>query len=185
MEPIFFSNTAEFRKWLDEHHQAATEVVVGYYKIKTGKPSMNWSDSVDEALCYGWIDGVRRSIDEQSYCNRFTPRRPRSNWSRVNIEKVERLIQQGRMQPPGLAVYHNRTETRSEIYSYENQPEKLPDELENIFKQHPQAWEFFNAQAPSYRKTKIYWVMSAKQQTTQQVRLAKLIAASEKGTRLF
>jgi uncharacterized protein YdeI (YjbR/CyaY-like superfamily) len=185
MDPIFFSNTAEFRKWLEENHQSAREVLVGYYKVKTGFPSMNWSDSVDEALCFGWIDGVRRTIDDQRYYNRFTPRRPRSNWSRVNIEKVEKLIAQGRMHPAGLKAYNNRTQSRSEIYSYENQPEKLSDELEAIFQQHPQAWEFFLSQAPSYKKTRIYWVISAKQKATQESRLAKLIAASEKATRLF
>ncbi|MGE5449436.1 MAG: YdeI/OmpD-associated family protein [Bacteroidales bacterium] len=185
MDPIFFSNTAEFRKWLEENHQSASEVLIGYYKVKTGKPSMNWSDSVDEALCYGWIDGVRRSIDEQSYYNRFTPRRSKSNWSRVNIEKVERLIAQGRMQPAGLAAFEKRAQARSEIYSYENPPDQLSGELEAIFKQHPQAWEFFLSQAPSYKKTRIYWVMSAKQKTTQLSRLTKLIAASENATRLF
>lgn len=185
MNPIFFRNTAEFRKWLEENHQSATEVLVGYYKVKTGKPSMNWSDSVDEALCYGWIDGVRRSIDEESYCNRFTPRRSKSNWSRVNIDKVEKLITQGRMQPAGIAAYQNRTQARSEIYSYENQPDKLSDELELVFRQHPVAWDFFSNQAPSYKKTRIYWVMSAKQPSTQKSRLAKLIHASENATRLF
>lgn len=185
MAPTFFSNTAEFRKWLEENHQAASEILVGYYKVKTGKPSMTWSDSLDEALCFGWIDGVRRSIDEQSYYNRFTPRRPKSNWSRINIEKVERLILQGRMQPSGLAAYNNRTPASAEIYSYENQPEKLSEDLEVVFRQYTKAWEFFSKQAPSYKKTRIYWIMSAKQQATQKSRLAKLIHASENATRLF
>jgi uncharacterized protein YdeI (YjbR/CyaY-like superfamily) len=185
MEPIFFSNTSEFRKWLEENHQTSTEVLVGYYKVKTGKSSMNWSDSVDEALCFGWIDGIRRSIDEESYCNRFTPRKPKSNWSKVNIDKVERLIKEGKMQPAGIAAFKKRTDARSEIYSYENQPEKLGEALEIQFRQHPQAWEFFTTQARSYQKTKIYWVMSAKQESTQQSRLAKLIQASENGTRIF
>ena len=184
MTPIFFSNTAEFKNWLEQNHQTATEVLVGYYKVKTGKPSMNWSDSVDEALCYGWIDGVRRTIDEQSYYNRFTPRRPKSNWSRVNIEKVERLIAQKRMQPAGLAAYEKRTQARSEIYSYENQPDKLSEELEAIFRKHAQAWDFFTTQPPSYKKTMIYWIMSAKQITTQKTRLFKLIEASAAATRL-
>lgn len=185
MAPIFFPNTDEFRKWLEENHQSASEVLVGYYKVKTGKPSMNWSDSVDEALCFGWIDGIRRSIDENSYYNRFTPRRPRSNWSRVNIEKVEKLIQQGKMHPAGLAAYNKRTDLKTETYSYENLPEKLSDELEAVFRQHPKAWDFFLSQAPSYKKTKIYWVMSAKQPATQEARLAKLIHASEQETRFL
>jgi uncharacterized protein YdeI (YjbR/CyaY-like superfamily) len=185
MSPIFFADTKEFRTWLEENHQTANEVVVGYYKVKTGKPSMNWSDSVDEALCYGWIDGIRRSIDEQSYCNRFTPRRPRSNWSRVNIEKVEMLIAQGRMQPAGMTAYNSRMQVRSEIYSYENKPEKLSDELEAIFKQHPQAWDFFDSQAPSYKRTMMYWIMSAKQIATQKARLARLMEASASATRVL
>lgn len=185
MKPLFFSNTAEFRKWLEENHQSATEVLVGYYKVKTGKPSMTWSDSVDEALCFGWIDGVRRTIDNERYCNRFTPRRPKSNWSRVNIEKVESLIIQGKMQPAGLAAYNNRTDARSEIYSYENQPEKLSEDMEAIFRQHIGAWDYFTNQAPSYKKTMIHWVMSAKQHATQKARLAKLIDTSESATRLF
>lgn len=184
MKPIFFPNTAEFRKWLEENHQTATEVLVGYYKIKTGRPSMIWSDSVDEALCFGWIDGIRRSIDQDSYYNRFTPRRPQSNWSRVNIEKVERLLQQGRMQPAGLAAFNNRKEPNPESYSYENQPEKLADELEAFFRQHEKGWEFFSSQSPSYRKTMIYWIMSAKQITTQKARLARLVEASNAATRL-
>jgi len=185
MDPIFFPNTAEFRKWLEENHQSATEVLVGYYRVKTGKPSMSWSDSVDVALCFGWIDGVRRSIDEESYYNRFTPRKPKSNWSKVNIDKVERLIKENKMQPAGLTAYNKRTEARSEIYSYENQPEKLSEDMEAIFRQHPKGWEFFSAQAPSYKKTKFYWIMSAKQAATQQSRLAKLIQASENNTRLY
>ena len=185
MEPIFFPHTTQFRKWLEENHQSAREVLIGYYKINTGKPTMTWSDSVDVALCFGWIDGIRRSIDEESYCNRFTPRKPRSNWSKVNIEKAERLIKEGKMQPAGLAAFNKRTVERSELYSYENQPEKLSEEMEAIFRQHPHAWEFFMAQAPSYKKIRIYWVMSAKQQATQQSRLAKLIKASENSTRLY
>lgn len=185
MDPLFFSNTAEFRKWLEENHQSASEVLVGYYKVKTGKPSMNWSDSVDEALCFGWIDGIRRSIDENSYYNRFTPRRPNSNWSRVNIAKVERLTAEGRMHPSGLAVFNSKKEEHCEIYSYENQPENLSEEQEAIFKQHPVAWDFFSSQAPSYKKMAVRWIRSAKQQATKESRLAKLIHASEKATRLY
>lgn len=185
MDPVFFPSTAEFRKWLEGNHQSAAEILVGYYKVNTGKPSMNWSDSVDEALCYGWIDGVRRSIDAESYCIRFTPRRTKSNWSRVNMDKVEKFIREERMQPAGLAAYNNRVEARSEIYSYENQPDKLSEDLELIFRQHKEAWDFFTVQPPSYKKTRIYWIMSAKQQATQKSRLAKLILASERATRLF
>lgn len=184
MTPLFFSKPAEFRRWLEENHQKESELLVGFYKVHTGKPSMTWSESVDEAICFGWIDGIRRKIDDESYCNRFTPRKPRSNWSAVNIKKVEKLIGQKRMTPAGLAAFEKRNENRSSIYSYENRPEKLSDELENKFQVDTQAWQFFNNQAPSYRKTMIYWVMSAKQQSTQQSRLVKLIEASGSGKRL-
>lgn len=183
--PVFFATPAEFRKWLEENHQTETELLVGYYKIGTKKPSMNWSESVDEALCFGWIDGVRRSIDEESYCNRFTPRKPRSNWSAVNIAKVEELIRTGKMMPAGLAAYEKRTDTRSAIYSYENRPERLDEQFESQFQENSKAWDFFNAQAPSYKKTIIYWVMSAKQEPTRFSRLNKLIEASEAGKRIF
>lgn len=185
MSPIFFTNTAEFRKWLEENHQTETELYVGYYKVSTGKSSMNWSDSVDEALCFGWIDGVRRSIDRESYCNRFTPRNPKSNWSAINIKKVEEMIRLGKMTPAGLAAYEKRSESRSAVYSYENLPEKLAPEFETRFKEHPAAWEFFLKQAPSYKKVKIYWVMEARQEQTRWSRLEKLIAACQSGERIF
>ena len=150
-EPIFFSTPLEFRSWLEEHHQTGKEVFVGYYKVATGKPTITWSDSVDEALCFGWIDGIRRSIDKESYCNRFTPRNPKSNWSAVNIQKVERLIAQGRMKPAGLAAFEKRMDHRSGIYSYENRPESLDPEYERRFQENTEAWQFFNSQTPSYR----------------------------------
>jgi uncharacterized protein YdeI (YjbR/CyaY-like superfamily) len=185
MTPLFFANTSEFRAWLEKNHQSETEVFVGYYKVHTKKPTMNWSESVDEALCFGWIDGIRRSIDEESYCNRFTPRNPRSNWSAVNIKKVEELIERGKMTPAGLAAFEKRTENKSAVYSYENRPEKFDQELETRFQENPKAWEFFLKQAHSYRKTVMYWVMSAKQKPTQLSRLEKLIAFSESGKKVF
>ena len=185
MKPIFFTQPAEFRKWLEENHESETELLVGYYKISSGKPTLSWSESVDEAICFGWIDGIRRKIDEESYCNRFTPRKPRSNWSAVNIKKVEELIQSGKMTAAGLAAFEKRTENRSEIYSYENKPEKLEPDLEKRFQEKKAAWEFFTAQAPSYQKTMFYWVMSAKQAKTRFSRLEKLIQASESGNRIF
>lgn len=140
--PVFFATPEEFRKWLEENHQSETELLVGYYKIGTKKPSMNWSESVDEALCFGWIDGVRRSIDDESYCNRFTPRKPRSNWSAVNIAKVEELIRLRKMMPAGLAAYEKRLDARSAIYSYENRPEKLDEKFETQFQENSKAWDF-------------------------------------------
>jgi uncharacterized protein YdeI (YjbR/CyaY-like superfamily) len=183
--PLFFETPADFRKWLEENHRTETELLVGYYKVGTKKPSMNWSESVDEALCFGWIDGVRRSIDEESYCNRFTPRNPKSNWSAVNIKKVEELIRVGKMADAGLAAFEKRLAARSAVYSYENQPERLTTELESRFMNNKVAWEFFGKQPPSYRKPRIYWVMSAKQAATQLSRLDKLIEASALGKRLF
>jgi uncharacterized protein YdeI (YjbR/CyaY-like superfamily) len=183
--PLFFETPADFRKWLEENHRTETELMVGYYKVGTKKPSMNWSESVDEALCFGWIDGVRRSIDEESYCNRFTPRNPKSNWSAVNINKVEEMILLGKMTPAGLTAFEKRLEVRSAVYSYENQPEKLTPEMENHFRENSAAWDFFGKQPPSYRKPRIYWVMSAKQEATQLSRLDKLIEASAEGKRLF
>lgn len=185
MAPIFFRDSAEFRKWLEENHQIETELLVGYYKIGTKKPSMNWSESVDEALCFGWIDGIRKSIDEESYCNRFTPRNPKSNWSAINIKKVEELIRQGKMMPDGLAAYEKRTEVRSEVYSYENKPEQFTPELETCFRENTAAWEFFSRQSPSYKKTVMFYVMGAKQETTRFSRLDKLIRACQEGKRLF
>jgi uncharacterized protein YdeI (YjbR/CyaY-like superfamily) len=185
ISPVFFANAVEFRKWLEVNHQTKTELLVGYYKVGTKKPNMTWSDSVDEALCFGWIDGVRRTIDNESYCIRFTPRNPGSSWSTVNIKKVEELIRIGKMMPAGMATFGKRVKINSAIYSYENLPEKLSIDLVVQFQEHYKAWNFFNSQAPSYQKTRIYWVMSAKQEATRKQRLAKLIGASESGKRLF
>lgn len=185
INPIFFDSALSFRKWLEANYQSEKEILVGYYKVGTGKPSMTWSDSVDEALCFGWIDGVRRSVDAEGYCIRFTPRNPKSNWSAVNIAKVEELIRVGKMTPAGLAAYQKRLEIRSAIYSYENRPEKLSPELESRFMENTVAWNFFSNLPPSYRKTNIYWVMSAKQEATRNSRLNKLIEASAEGKRLL
>ena len=185
MLPVFFANSTDFRKWLEENHQTETELFVGYYNVGTKKPSINWSESVDEALCFGWIDGIRKSIDNESYCNRFTPRNPKSNWSAINIKKVEELIRVGKMAPAGLAAFKKRSEERSVIYSYENRPEKFDPEMESLFKEQVDAWNFFSKLSPSNQKTNIYWVMSAKQEATQHSRLNKLITASAEGKRLF
>lgn len=145
---------------------------------------MTYPQSVEEALCFGWIDGITRSIDHECYCVRFTPRKPRSNWSAVNIARVEELIRLGKMTPAGMAAYEKRAEARSGIYSYENQPEKLAAELEPQFRQNQEAWDFFQVQSPSYRKMSIYWVMSAKQEATRISRLKKLIEACSEKKRL-
>lgn len=182
MTPIFFANQLEFRKWLAQNHKKETELIVGYYKVGTGKPSMTWSQSVDQALCFGWIDGVRKSLGEESYCIRFTPHKPKSNWSAVNIKKVEELTKQGLMQPEGLELYNNRTVDKA--YSFENPERILSPHLEKKFKANKNAWKFFDSQAPSYKKTMLHWIMSAKKEETQVSRLDKLILESEKQKRL-
>lgn len=181
----FFQTQLDFRKWLEENHQKEKEIIVGFYKVDSGKPSMTWSQSVDQALCFGWIDGIRRSIDKESYCIRFTPRRPTSIWSAVNINKMETLIKQGLMQPAGLEIYKQRKMDKSSLYSFENDTMKLSENLENKFKENSQAWDFFNSQPKSYKKTIIYWIMSAKQEKTQLSRLEKTIAESKNQKRLF
>jgi len=182
MMATFFSTQAEFRKWLETHHKNDTELIVGYYKIASGKPSMTWSQSVDQALCFGWIDGVRKSIDNDSYQIRFTQRKPTSIWSAINIKKIEVLTKQGLMQPAGLASFENRKENESKIYSYENEEVKFSPELTKQFKTNKNAWDYFQFLAPSYRKHSTYWVMSAKNETTKLKRLNELIADSQAGT---
>ncbi len=184
LNPIFFEHPAEFRKWLEGNHKTETEVFVGYYRISTKKQCMNWSESVDEAICFGWIDGIRRKIDEVSYCNRFTPRKAKSNWSAVNIKKVEELLKAGKMTSSGISAFEKRTEAKSAMYSYENKPEKLDSALESRFQENSTAWDFFNLQSQSYQKMMFYWVMSAKQETTRFSRLEKLIGSCERGERL-
>jgi uncharacterized protein YdeI (YjbR/CyaY-like superfamily) len=185
MKPVFFSEQAEFRQWLEENHKKETELFVGFYKVGSNKPSMTWPQSVDEALCFGWIDGIRKSIDKDSYCIRFTPRRKSSIWSDINIKKVEALIRQGLMQPAGIEAFSYRKQKSSGTYSFENDSKKLSQGFENTFKTNKKAWDFFITLAPSYQRTVIHWIMTAKQQATQLSRLEKVIAASEKQKRLW
>jgi uncharacterized protein YdeI (YjbR/CyaY-like superfamily) len=185
MNPFYFKDQNEFRKWLEKNHNKESEIFVGYYKVGTGKSSMTWSQSVDQAICFGWIDGIRRSIDKERYCIRFTPRKPTSTWSNINIKKVEELRKKGLMKNPGLEIYKNRKDSKSGIYSFENQITRLDDNFERIFITNVIAWDFFVKQAPSYQKTRSHWIMSAKQEKTKISRLNKLIKASENHTRLF
>ena len=182
MTPTFFAKQSDFRNWLEKNHKKETELLVGFYKVDSGKQSMTWTQSVDEALCFGWIDGVRKSIDNDSYQIRFTQRKPTSIWSAVNIQKIEVLTKQGRMQPAGLASFENRKENKSKIYSYENEEVKFSPELKKQFKANKNAWDYFQSLAPSYRKPSTNWVMSAKQETTKLKRLNELIADSQAGT---
>lgn len=184
MNPIFFPTQAQFRAWLAENHTQETELLVGYYKVGSGKPGMTWSQSVDEALCFGWIDGVRRSIDADSYCIRFTPRKPKSIWSAVNIAKIEVLTHQELMHPAGLAAFEKRQENKSKIYAYEQKNVSLSDEFETVFKADEKAWINFRAMAPSYQKTAINWVVSAKQKETRLKRLQELMGNSALGERI-
>ena len=181
MAPKFFATQKEFRKWLEKNHTKETELLVGFYKVDSGKPSITWSQAVDEALCFGWIDGVRKSIDNESYQIRFTPRKPTSIWSAVNIRKIEELTKQGLMHPAGTASFKNRKEYRSRIYSFENEEVEFSPSLEKKFKANKIAWRYFQSLAQSYRKTSKHWVMSAKQETTREKRLNELIRDSEAG----
>ncbi len=180
----FFSTQAAFREWLEKHHKKETELLVGFYKVSSGKPSMTWSQSVDQALCFGWIDGVRRLIDNESYSIRFTPRRSSSIWSAINIQKVEELTKAGLMTPEGQKAFDLRTENKSRIYSHEKEPAILNPNYESQFKMNSLAWDFFNAQAPSYKKVMIHWIMTAKQEKTRISRLEKTIQISEQQKRM-
>lgn len=184
MNPQFYLTQEDFRQWLEENHETADEIIVGYYNVKSGKGGMTWSESVDQALCFGWIDGVRRKIDEESYCNRFTPRRANSNWSAVNIAKVAELTAKGLMMPAGIEAYKKRAESRSGVYAYENEAKTFSDEYEKSFQKNEQAWEFFQKQANWYKKQMVSWVMTAKQEATREKRLEKLMAASAEEKRL-
>lgn len=182
MGPIFFATSLEWRSWLERNHAAATELWVGFYKRGTGHASITWPESVDQALCFGWIDGVRRSLGEESYVIRFTPRRPGSRWSRVNLKRIEELEALGLVHPAGRAVHAARDRKRAGTYSYEQRDQaRLTPGQEREFKRNKAAWKYFQAQAPGYRKTAIYWVASASKEETRARRLATLIADSAAG----
>ena len=181
----FFRTPAAFRGWLRQHAGTAPELIVGYYKKASGRPSITWEESVDEALCVGWIDGVRKRIDDSAYQIRFTPRKHASIWSRVNIERVRSLQAEGRMQPAGLAAFERRSEARSRTYTYEQARTAALEPAETaLFREHSAAWRYFCAQAPNYRRRVLWWVVSARQPATRARRVARLIAASGAGQRL-
>ena len=184
MKPIYFETPAEFRRWLEKNHAKATELLVGFHKRGTGKPSMTWPESVDEALCFGWIDGIRKSVDGERYTIRFTPRKPVSTWSSINIKRAQALGGQGLMQPAGLKAFQARRENKSGIYAYEQRTAQLDGPYETRLKQNSAAWKFFYEQPPGYRKVLSWWVVSAKQEPTRLKRLEKLIQASAQGNRL-
>lgn len=180
-KPQFFPSTSSWRAWLEKHHAKTEELWVGLYKRDSGKPSITWPEAVDGALCFGWIDGIRKSIDDISYKIRFTPRKARSVWSAINVRRATELSRLGLMHPAGLAAFQKRDGQRSEIYSYEQRKNaKLPPALEKKFRAHPDAWKFFRAQAPWYQRTSTYWVISGKKEETKLKRLAVLVDHSER-----
>ena len=174
----FFETPAEWRAWLEANHASETEVYVGFRRKASGLPTMTWSEAVDEALCFGWIDGVRRGVDDTSYCNRFTPRTKRSTWSNVNVEKVAALTAQGNMRPPGIAAFEARG--RVGVYSHEA-PQALSPEYEARLRADAAAWEDWSSRPPSYRRQAAHWVASAKREETRERRLAQLIECSGQG----
>jgi uncharacterized protein YdeI (YjbR/CyaY-like superfamily) len=184
MDATFFSSPAEFRAWLEENHESVSEIWVGYYKKATGKPTLTWSQAVDEALCFGWIDGKLQRIDDERHRQRFTPRRPRSNWSAVNIAKVAELREQGRMTPAGEAAFAARRDDRSEL-TYERRHEAAFDaDQETAFRADEAALRWFNDEPASYRQMATFWVVSAKRPETRARRLASLIECSAEGRRV-
>jgi uncharacterized protein YdeI (YjbR/CyaY-like superfamily) len=183
-KPAFFPTPGDFRRWLEKNHAKAAELSVGFYKRGSGRPSITWPEAVDEALCFGWIDGVRHRIDERSYRIRFTPRKPKSIWSNVNVKRVAALKKLGRMAAAGLAAFAKADPKRSGIYAYERRNARLAPADEKRFRANKKAWTFFKAQAPWYQRILTYWVVSAKREETRQTRLAALIADSEAGRRM-
>ena len=183
--PKFFASGAAFRAWLETHAATAGELLVGFHKVDSGKPSMSWPESVDEALCFGWIDGVRKRVDDHAYTIRFTPRKTTSIWSAINIAKVEKLRAEGRMTAAGEAAYAHRKAHKSVIYSYEQEgvPELSAEEI-RLFKRNKAAWAYFEAAPPGYRKQMLHRICAAKKAETRASRLAKLMDASAAGERL-
>jgi uncharacterized protein YdeI (YjbR/CyaY-like superfamily) len=183
-DAIYFEAPAAFRAWLEEHHATAAELLVGFHKKHTGRPTLTWPESVDEALCYGWIDGIRRSVDAERYTIRFTPRRPQSIWSRVNVERVSLLTREGRMRPAGRRAFEAMRPNRSGTYSFERPHASLAPKEIAAFKRNRAAWRFWDEQPPGYRKTATHWVVSAVKSETRAKRLATLIADSAAGLRI-
>jgi uncharacterized protein YdeI (YjbR/CyaY-like superfamily) len=181
MKPTFFQNPAAFRKWLERHAGTKQELLVGFYKVGSGKLSITWPESVDEALCFGWIDGVRKRIDDVSYANRFSPRKATSVWSSVNIRRARQLIDEGRMTPAGLAAFEARRANKSGIYSYEKRPDTLVEPYAGMLARNAKARKFFESQPPSYKRAATWFVLSAKKDETRLKRAQTLIDVSAAG----
>jgi uncharacterized protein YdeI (YjbR/CyaY-like superfamily) len=184
MTPTFFRTPEAFREWLQAHHGGAAELLVGFHKKASGQESISWAESVDEALCFGWIDGVRHGIDDNSYTIRFSPRRPGSPWSAVNVRRARTLIAGGRMAPAGIAAFEARTEDRTGQYSYEQRPDELIEPYAGMLASHAPAHRFFAHQTPSYRRAAIWWVISAKKEETRTERMQKLIELAAQGRQI-
>ena len=184
MKIKYFKSANDFRRWLEKNHATTQELWVGYYKKSSQQPSLTWPESVDEALCFGWIDGIRKSVDDLRYTSRLTPRRRGSIWSAVNIKRARELSNKGLMKPPGMAAFNARKENKSGIYSYEQRSANLATPYEKGLRQNKAAWDFFYAQPPSYRKAIAWWIVSAKQEATRLKRLEKLIEESANRKRL-
>ena len=182
--PKYFRNARELRAWLEKHHDSAAELWVGLYKKDSGRRSITWPELVDQLLCFGWIDGIRKSVDEISYTNRVTPRRPGSNWSAVNLRRIAQLIEAGAVHPAGLQAYETRDPARAQRYSFERDDAQLDAQMVKEFKRNPQAWQFFTSQPPFYRRSAAWWVTSAKREATRLRRLETLISESAAGQRI-
>ena len=184
MQIEFFESKEAFRAWLEKHHATERELWVGFHRKGSGRPSMTWPEAVDQALCFGWIDSIRKRVDPESYANRFTPRKKGSNWSAVNIKRVQELRDAGLMRPEGLAAFEARRPDRSGVYSYEQRSPELGEPYAGMLERNPAAATFFRAQPPSYRKLAVWWVMSAKREETRLKRLRTLVEVSAGGRRL-
>lgn len=184
MDVTHFGSSHQFRRWLQAHHQSVAELWVGFYNKQSGKGGLTYQEALDQALCFGWIDGIRKKVDEERYTNRFTPRKARSNWSLVNIERVRTLSADGLITEAGLAAFERRDAERARRYSYERQRPKLSPDSERAFRSNRRAWTFFTAQPPGYRRLAIYWVVSARRDETRRRRLATLIDRSAGGRRI-
>jgi uncharacterized protein YdeI (YjbR/CyaY-like superfamily) len=179
MRPRFFATAQEFRAWLGEHHEDSEELWVGFYRKDTPRPGITWPEAVDQALCFGWIDGVRRRVDDTRYTNRFTPRRARSTWSAINIDRAKELIRRGLMRPAGLRAFEARGDDRSALYSYEQRhAARLDPEQERALRANRKAWAFFQEQPPWYRRAVVHWITSAKKDETRSRRLSRVIEES-------
>jgi uncharacterized protein YdeI (YjbR/CyaY-like superfamily) len=184
MKPTFFQSPAEFRAWLEKNHSTTTELLIGFYRRDSGKGGITYPEALDEALCFGWIDGIRKRFDETSYTVRFTPRKPGSIWSAVNTKRVADLMKSGRMHVAGQKEFDQRDRKKAALYSYERATCKLDGTYESKFRANKKAWEFYQAQAPWYRRTSAWWVISAKREETRLRRLEQLIEDSAKGRRI-